>query len=89
MERVIKQLIEGLKVYLDGINSLTTREQKSEWRRNENNLHGMMRIQIAKKQRNGFKELIYTKESGQMLLNEVLSWAINQACNKENNEMIQ
>ena len=30
MERVIKQLIEGLKVYLDGINSLTTREQKSE-----------------------------------------------------------
>ena len=67
MERVIKQLIEGLKVYLDGINSLTTREEKSKRRRNENNLHGMMRIQIAKKQRNGFKELIYTKESGQRL----------------------
>jgi len=47
-----------------------------------------MRIQIAKKQRNGFKELIYTKESYQMLLHEVLSWMINQACNKENNEMI-
>ena len=72
MERVIKQLIEGLKVYLDGINSLTTREQKSKRRRNENNLHGMMRTQIAKKQRNGSTELTYTKGLAK-LSHEVLS----------------
>ena len=60
MERFIRKLIKRLTVYLDEINSLTTREQKSERRRNENNLHGMMRTQIAK-QRNGSTELIYTK----------------------------
>ena len=70
MERVIKQLIEGLKVYLDGINSLTTRAQKSKRRRNENNLHGMMRTQMAK-QRNGSTELTYTKGLAK-LSNEVL-----------------
>ena len=36
MERVIKQLIKRLTVYLDEIISLTTREQKSKRRRNEN-----------------------------------------------------
>ena len=46
----------------------------------------MMRTQIAK-QRNGSTELIYTKGLAK-LSHEVLSWAINQACNKENNEMI-
>ena len=87
MERFIRQLIKRLTVYLDEINSLTTREQKSEWRKNEINLHGMMRTQNSKKQRNGFKEFIYIKGHTK-LLHEVLSWAINQACNRENNEMI-
>ena len=83
MERFIRKLIKRLTVYLDEIISLTTREkqkqkkkkrkreQKSKRRRNENNLHGMMRTQIAK-QRNGSTELIYTKGLAK-LLHEVLS----------------
>ena len=71
MERFIRKLIKRLTVYLDEINSLTTREQKSKRRRNENNLHGMMRTQIAK-QRNGSTELIYTKGLAK-LSHEVLS----------------
>ena len=71
MERFIRQLIKRLTVYLDEIISLTTREQKSKRRRNENNLHGMMRTQIAK-QRNGSTELIYTKGLAK-LSHEVLS----------------
>ena len=71
MARFIRKLIKRLTVYPDEINSLTTREQKSKRRRNENNLHGMMRTQIAK-QRNGSTELTYTKGLAK-LLNEVLS----------------
>ena len=71
MARFIGKLIKRLTVYPDEINSLTTREQKSKRRRNENNLHGMMRTQIAK-QRNGSTELTYTKGLAK-LSNEVLS----------------
>jgi len=71
MARFIRKLIKRLTVYPDEINSLTTREQKSKRRRNENNLHGMMRTQIAK-QRNGSTELTYTKGLAK-LSNEVLS----------------
>ena len=84
MARFIRQLIKRLTVYPNEINQQfdntriekqkkkkRKREQKSKRRRNEDNLHGMMRTQIAK-QRNGSTELIYTKGLAK-LSHEVLS----------------